>query len=53
MWTYLYFSLAITVAYFTGKNSNKTGYGFWRSFIFVLLLFAVALAFLVKQFNGN
>jgi|GEM_PF-731444 len=49
MWIYLYFALAITVAYLVGKNSNKTGYGFWRSFIFILVLFAVVLAFLSKQ----
>ena len=53
MWIYLYFALAITVAYLVGKNSNKTGYGFWRSFIFILVLFAVALAFLSKQFKGG
>jgi hypothetical protein len=53
MFIYLYSALAIVVAYFVGKNSKDTGHGFWRSFIFMLLLFAVVLAFLVKQFNGD
>jgi glucan phosphoethanolaminetransferase (alkaline phosphatase superfamily) len=52
MWMYVYFGLAIAIAILVGKNANETGHGFWRSFIFVLLIFAVVLAFLVKQFNG-
>jgi len=53
MWMCLYFALAIIVAYFIGNNARKTGHGFWRSFIFMLLIFAVVLAFLIKQFNGG
>jgi len=53
MWIYLYFALAIAVAYLVAKNSNDTGHGFWRSFIFTLLLCVVVLAFLLKQFNSG
>jgi uncharacterized membrane protein YhdT len=49
---YIYLVMALAIAYLVGKNSNETGHGFWRSFIFVLLIFVLVLAFLVKQFNG-
>jgi hypothetical protein len=52
MWMYVYLLMATATAYLVGKNANETGHGFWRSFIFVLLIFVLALAFLVKQFNG-
>ena len=45
----LYSLVALTIAYFVGNNAKKNGYGFWRSFVFMLLLFAVVLAFLAKQ----
>ena len=51
MWMYLYFTLSLVIAYFVGKNAKETGHGFWRSFIFILLLCAVVLAFLAKQFK--
>ena len=53
MWMYVYLALAIGVAYLIGRNAKLTGHGFWRSFIFMLLLFAVVMAFLLKQFNGG
>ena len=46
---YIYSFGAVVIAYFVGSNSNKKGFGFWRSFIFILLLFAIILAFLSKQ----
>jgi len=50
---YIYLVMAIVIAFLVGKNSNDTGHGFWRSFIFVLLIFMLVLAFLVKQFKGS
>lgn len=44
-----YCLLALFIAYLVGNNAKKNGYGFWRSFVFMLLLFAVVLAFLAKQ----
>lgn len=52
MWIYLYVVAVIAVAYFVGQNAKNKGYFFWRSFIFILLLGAMVLAFLAKQFNG-
>ncbi|MGB1037144.1 MAG: hypothetical protein ACPGYY_00720 [Bacteroidia bacterium] len=53
MWTYIYFVGVLTIAFLIGRNSKNNGYGFWRSFIFITLLGAMVLAFLVKQFNGG
>jgi len=41
------------VAYLVANNSRKNGFSFFRSFIFILLLFAVVIAFLMKQFNAS
>ncbi len=53
MWMYMYLVASVAGSYLVGKNSYDNGYGFWRSFIFMLLLCAVVLAFLKKQFNGG
>ncbi len=47
----VYVTVATLVSYAVAKNAKNIGYGFWRSFIFLLLLFAVVLAFLAKQFG--
>ena len=53
MLIYVYAAVSVAVSYWVGKNSKDNGYGFWRSFIFMLLLCAVVIAFLKKQFYGG
>ena len=51
MWMYIYGVVATVVSYLVGRNAKNIGHGFWRSFIFMMLLFAVVIAFLIKEFN--
>ncbi|MEY2923921.1 MAG: hypothetical protein RLZZ337_461 [Bacteroidota bacterium] len=49
---YLIAIASIFISYLVGRNAKNTGHGFWRSFIFMLLLCAIVLAFIAKQLNG-
>lgn len=43
--------VAVALAYLSGYLSRSKGYGFWRSFIFSLLLLVIVWVYLMKHLN--
>jgi len=46
---YVLIIIALGISYLVGRNAKNTGHGFWRSFVFTLLLCVIVLAFFVKE----